>query len=156
MTLPSLLAAVASAGGGFLISLDGTSGTPHNVDMTAIDPSNAVAGVRVNRNGTLQKYTIAQTWATIGSTWAVPVTSTVGDSHWVRATKVSGDDPNNNNDGFGSWLNITGTKEWSHIQSVIGSKGPTVIKLEIATDSGGSNIVATGYYTFTATVEGTS
>jgi hypothetical protein len=140
----------------FVVSLSGTSGSPHNVDHSAIDPLNSVAGIRILRNGGLQKYTIAQTWATIGNTWGIPIQFDIGDNYWVRATKISGDTPNNENDGFGSWLNITATKGWSHIQTVIGSRGPTVIKIEIATDSGGSNIVATGYYEFTAAVTGTS
>lgn len=153
MTLPTLLAAVASGGGGFLVTLSGSSGSPNNYTSTVTDPSNAEAGIRLLRDGSLQRV-VSGTWTDwFTNEWGEPEFTTAGDTYWVQATLVNGDSPTQTNAGFGSWLQLNATHEWSHLQNVVGTDGPTKIKLEIATDAGGSNIVATGYYQFTATVD---
>ncbi|MHC4371641.1 MAG: hypothetical protein ACYSW8_28840, partial [Planctomycetota bacterium] len=119
------------------------SGSPNLAPALATDPANAEAGWRLLRDGSLQR-TITGTYSDFSTEWGTPESSTVGDGYWVRATKISGIDPNGTNSGFGTWLQLNATREWSHLQTTIAATGPTKIKLELATDSGGSNIVATG------------
>jgi hypothetical protein len=136
----------------FVTLLSGSSGSPNTAPAIATDPLNAEAGWRLLRDGSLQR-TITGTYSDFSTEWGTPESTTVGDNYWVRATKSSGIDPTGTNSGFGTWLQLSSTRTWSHLRTLIGSDGPTKIKLELATDSGGSNIVATGWYQFTATVE---
>lgn len=137
----------------FVVTLTGSSVSPNNYTVNETDPANAEAGLRLLRDGSLQRV-VSGSWTDWFTTeWGDPEGTTVGDDYWVQATLVSGDTPTQTNAGFGSWLQLNATHEWSHLQSVVGQDGPTKIKIEIATDSGGSNIVATGYYQFTAIVE---
>jgi hypothetical protein len=135
-----------------VILLSGTTGSPNLAPSTQTDPVNAEAGWRLLRDGSLQR-TITGTYSDFSTEWATPESTTIGDGYWVRATKISGVDPTGTNSGFGTWLQLSSTRTWSHLQTTIGADGPTKIKLELSTDASGTPIVATGYYQFTATVE---
>lgn len=74
--------------------------------------------------------------------WVIPTDYQEGP-YWIRATFVADNAPDTGT--LDVWISMASNVfwGWSH-------NGPTArtgtIKVEIATDSGGSNIVATGYY----------
>lgn len=138
---------------GFKVTLSGTAGSPNLATAQVNDPTNAEAGWRTTDDGGLEATTTG-TWSDYSDEWGRPLATGRGSHYWVRATNDNGGDaPTGTNAGFGTWLAMSSTREWSHLRTTIGQDGPTRIKLEIATDSGGTNIIATGYYEITALVE---
>jgi len=72
---------------------------------------------------------------------------------WCRATNNTGSNPTGGS-GLGTWLTLVpggSDRLWSWTRTTIGTTSGS-IKVDIATDSGGSNIVATGYYAGSAEV----
>lgn len=81
-----------------------------------------------------------------GDLWFTPVTPGIGANYWVRATVTSG----SFSSGIaGTWLNLGTSRSWSRSQNSIGSS-TVQFTIDIASDSAGSNIVATGSFTLTA------
>lgn len=80
--------------------------------------------------------------------WFTPTTTGKGTGHYLRATAVSGAtlDPDNDWWPGSGWVSLAGVQNLG-IAAGTGT-GVAVYTLEIATDSGGSNIVCTGTYTF--------
>jgi hypothetical protein len=104
------------------------------------------------RNGELQDNVTYEGVQYFGNgQWYVPLTTTIGDSYWVRMTLNSGTDPGKDNpyssvDDFGTsgtWyaLSDTNAHTWRWVQSTVGTTTANVT-FDIASDSGGSNIVA--------------
>lgn len=81
-----------------------------------------------------------------------------GKDLWIKATQTGvttpGDAPNVG-DSTDSWLKVRGTssanRSWGWTQTGLGITEGTV-KVDLSTDSGGSTIVATGYYKGTAEI----
>lgn len=78
---------------------------------------------------------------------------TPGADTWIRATLLSGTSPNGGN-SLNTWHQVTGamgvTRAWAWTRTAVGDGAGTTtgsLTVEIATDSGGSNVVATGTYT---------
>lgn len=71
-------------------------------------------------------------------------------TYYIRATLMSGTTPTGGT--LGSWLALSSNRSWNLIKAGPGS-GTLVsyLKIEIARDSGGATIVATGYYQLAAT-----
>lgn len=86
--------------------------------------------------------------------WFAPSGSLAG-TYYIKATQTGvttpGDAPSAGSDSLDSWLSLAFERQWFWTQSGAGNTAGTV-KVDIATDSGGSNIVATGYYRGSATV----
>lgn len=83
-----------------------------------------------------------------GSRWYNPTTVGIGTTHWIRATAtdVVNSAPNAGS-GVGTWLQLTSDRFWEvNLNDFVGggSSQTRFVRLlfEIATDSGGSNIVA--------------
>jgi hypothetical protein len=129
-------------GGGLVIPMPGGS-----TSDTVFDPADALATVTINRDGTLTgtggDFGFSHNWYRNGG-------ATIGDGFWVRATVTSGG--LSGGSGTGTWLQLSSSRNWQRNRTTVGSSAGT-ITLEIATDSGGTNIVTSGSYTLTATVE---
>ena len=82
------------------------------------------------------------------SSWFFPTTPGIGTTHWVRATQVSGDAIGG--DSLGVWLQLNAIRTWERHVNTFGFEKVGVITVEIATDSGGVTVIATGNITFTA------
>ncbi len=101
-------------------------------------------------NGVQAIYTSIDT----GTDWVIPHNFQEGP-YWFRGTLESGDAPNIGL-ALGVWTSVSNdVNNFSFGWQKTGGNGTVsgTVKVEIATDSGGSNIVATGYYKGTATNE---
>jgi Putative phage tail protein len=86
------------------------------------------------------------------SAWFLPLTAGVGSSYWVKATVVAGNTPSGNTTG--SWLAASGNLVW--YDSVTGGPGTgkdTQLQVQVATDSGGTNIVSNAVHYITASID---
>ena len=96
-----------------------------------------------NSNGTIQTGTSDGGMQSAGN-WATPTTTGIGSSYWIRFTQTgsSGGPITNTGNARGVWIQITPVLYFGISVTANGAfyKQYTV---EIATDSGGSNIVAT-------------
>lgn len=83
-----------------------------------------------------------------GSRWYNPTTAGIGDTHWIRATPSNVfNGGSNNNSGLNTWLQLNTDRFWElNLNDFVGTGSSssrfTRLLFEIATDSGGSNIVA--------------
>lgn len=137
------------------VALSGTLGAPNTYYAFAQYPGgSAKEYLRANTNGKLEEATSTingnlGAYNQIGTEWVVPLTTYVGN-YWIRATKISGD--NLTSGTLNSWISLnSNSPEWQ----LTAYKGQALggidykqilLKLEIATDAGGSTIVDTGYY----------
>lgn len=125
------------------------------------------SAVRFNSDGTYDKGvansgSTTPTYTQLGD-WVTP-TSAAGDGFWFRATETSYTETETNPSVFGTkngtmatWLAHTTNPEWL-LESDTNSAGEGniewIITIDIATDSGGSNIVATESFTLRGNVPG--
>lgn len=111
-------------------------------------PNSATVGLRFQTDG--------EVWAdTSGSytfrhRWYTPTTAGIGNSYWVRATVTSGVTPTTGT--VGSWLALSSNQTWTVTQPGEDGITASVLSISIASDSGGSNILATASYTLLAEV----
>lgn len=142
------------------ISLSGTAIAPNTSVGVATEPTNAVAGWRFNVDGTVERFVSGSyaDWDTDPEEW-VGNLQNPNDEYWIRFTLDSGDAATTITGGAGVWNKISGSGEaLALITWTQGSVGTLsgVYQVDIATDSGGSNIIATGYYEGTATQNSSS
>lgn len=149
-----------------VLNLSGTEGTPKSVSKTSVNPSSSVqAGWLVAANTisllSIEKGEIQAAgwllWDTpsyasdnSSTDWVIP--HDFDATYYVRATLVAGSNPLMSS-GMDVWLSLVpegANREWRWLQSVEGEITGT-IKLEIASDSDGNDVLATGYYKATAT-----
>lgn len=144
-----------AAASGEVITLYGTTGSPITFSEFDISPGQAKAEWEFRADGTVwqDKANSASSQYAAGVSWNSGQPSPDRD-YWIRFTANAGDAPDVISHTIGTWaqLNTTRWVGWE----VIGlgfqiSSGS--VKVDIATDSGGSNIVATGYYGGTADME---
>lgn len=138
-----------------VVTLSGSSGTPNTSVCIDADPNDTTAGWLFNTNGSVQRYNgnpPVLVGFQVGVEW---ISASPLIDYWIRFTTESGDAANGG-DSLGIWHQVGGAGAsnrsvlWE--QTVIGTRAGTA-KVEIATDSGGSTIVATGYYSGSAEVE---
>ena len=157
-----------STGGGSpseTISLSGTSGTPNfyfssNTPIFTNNPPTGydlTMGFEFKANGILYTYELtngppaglASVQPYITGEWC-NVTPTT--TYYIRATTVAHTGrPPNYGDSLNTWLALSSDRGWYHQSTTVyGAYGyeEYTLKVEIASDSGGSNILDTGYYTF--------
>lgn len=135
------------------ITLSGTSGSPNVASATAISPDNCFAEWILQTDGTIDKNTTTgSSQFQTGIEWDSDQ-PTPAATYYVRATADTGDAPTSGS-GTGTWLALTTqrTWRWTEVRNGFFSKIGAV-KLEIDTVGDGSNIVATGYYRGSASVE---
>ncbi len=107
------------------------------------------SGVKLDADGNQYYMGATGSWFldTTPNTWLITGTN---DRFWVRATLNSGT-LDHLNSGTGSWLQLNADRNWSFLDATTGDGADTVsLKLEIATSSTGSNILATETYTMSA------
>lgn len=143
----NFLAAAILADAPGIPKLSGTSGSPNTSIDTEVGAT-ATAGWRLLTTGRMQRI-VASTYTNFSdeafSKGGTAINAT--QDLWVRATLDSGSTPDRGT--IGSWEKYVGSgsavRTWEWDQTTNGNKIGTV-QLDIATDSGGTNIVATGYY----------
>lgn len=96
--------------------------------------STAIASFTLNTNGSC-----ANSPSTAPGNWYSPTTTSIGDNYWVRATVTSGSLSSGTVD---SWLQLNTFRAWTRQNGGIDGTLSATITLEIASDSGGSTIVA--------------
>jgi hypothetical protein len=107
------------------------------ISDNAINPDDAVAGVTFSPNGILAGL---GTGTSVGNNWFSPTTSAAGDNYWIRLTVNSGTSPSSGTTG--TWLQLNTNRSWDWVVSV----NITItadVTIQIASDSGGTNIVST-------------
>jgi hypothetical protein len=115
-------------------------------DTAVFGISDAGVSLSINSDGTVQIN--ASTSGLLDSyDWITPTTGST--AHFVRATVTSGSFTSGATD---TWEALTSNREWSVDQSVPGSKQVSAL-FQIATDSGGANVVVSANITLEATVD---
>ncbi len=150
------IVATAIYGGGEKVTLSGTSGSPNLANCTRAQSfGSATAAWSFQTDGTVD-YTLNCTttqWQN-NVEWIDSQPSPQGD-YWIRATVDAGSTPGGS--AVGSWLKLTGSgaanRSWDWTKTLPGAGTVSgTLRIEIATDAAGSNIVATGYYRGVATL----
>lgn len=136
-----------------VVTLSGSSGTPNTATDFAISPANSYVYWMFNADGTIdllklqgadqfEKFSPDQ-WCNL----------TPEQDYWIRFTHNAGDASNLGHTS-GTWFAMTSAigQGWEETTDGFSTyEGSS--KVEIATDSGGVTIVATGYYGGRADVE---
>lgn len=108
-----------------------------------LSPGTAAASVSFRSDGVID----ATNDSPLG--WFRPAQAGVGAGYWIRATLASGTTPSGA--ALGTWLQLNVNRTWALTRLSLGSVNCS-LNISIATDSGGTNIVATGTAGITATV----
>lgn len=136
-----------------VITLSGTTGSPNTSTDFAISTNDAYVRWFFNSDGTVDRLKLqgADSFEIFGpSQWSNG--TPIGD-YWLRFTHNAGDAANLGNSS-GSWLAMTTALSQGWQETTNGFAVTTgSSKVEIASDSGGTTIVATGYYGGTASIE---
>ena len=141
------------------ITLSGTSGSP-NTHFVTSEVSNPSGGWIFDNEGRVYKADTMWTKDTQfqDSTEWNGSQDAPTDDYWIRFTEHSFGDGGGTreyqNAGLGTWYKVSGASSTDRAFGVedLAGDGQTdfTVKVEIASDSGGSNIVATGYYQMAA------
>ena len=127
----------------FTVSLAGLFGA----DGTVYPPGTAYAGIIFNSNATLSVENSNSGVQSAGN-WGTPTTTGIGSSYWVKFTQTSNYGIGGLGGGSeygspkGTWIQISSNPTFGVQRSTNGLSGATYT-VQIASDSGGSNIVAT-------------
>lgn len=135
--------ALLGAGGGPVYRLD----TDTYLD-SALSPTDASTTLNINSNGTVVA-TGANTGTLASYNWITPTTGST--TYYVRATLTSGTFTSGTT---GTWLALSSNRSWntSYISDTPGNK-VTTATFEIATDSGGTNVVVSASISLEAIVD---
>lgn len=119
------------------------------VEIVAVSsgtPSTVTATITFNADGTISGTTAGFASHTFADNWYKPTTSSIGNSYWIRATVATGTNLTSPSSGTtGTWLQLSSARAWSNTISSVTNK-QTRLNIDIASDSLGSNIVASGIY----------
>jgi hypothetical protein len=127
---------------GFTVSM------PSSLTVLAATLSpNAVATIRFETDGVITM--IRVNGGTTTSAWGSPTSSGEGANYWVRATLDSGTSPSG--PALGSWHQLSSARAWALTQTSSGVSS-CQLTIQIASDSGGSNILSTCTVTLEAEV----
>lgn len=122
-----------------------SNGGTLNPSASAMAPTSAIATLTFGTDGTI---TIAGSGTSNQTAyWYKPATSGIGSSYWLRVTVNSGSSLTGSSTG--TWLQLSTSRSFNLTSSGNGVLS-TNITIEIATDSGGSNIVASASATLSA------
>jgi len=135
------------------VSLEGTTGTPISFFDQSGGLDDLVMGWTFDSNGNIYKYeniynvSGAGTYLYSTSTW---VNTTPSTTYYIRVSNFAGNNLSTGDSAtLNSWIALTTTRTFRYRDardiSSYGNESGTM-KVEIASDSGGSNILATGYY----------
>ena len=153
----NLLFAISGSSTAGKWALSGTSLSPNNANTLKSSPTDAVASWIFNLDGTVDRTQTAGTSQFQTNVEWDTDQPTPGTDIWLKAITDSGDAPTSG-DSLGVWHVLNGSGEanltftWTETTDGVAETTGT-IRVDLATDSGGSNIVATGYYKGKANVE---
>lgn len=105
----------AAGGGGVTITVTGAS-----ISDTGSNPNDGTAGLRVNRDGTIDRYRQNLSGYSYLNDWADPAAADVGDDYEVRLTVNSGASPTHGNT-TGTWLALSAARYWWLNRSTLGT-----------------------------------
>lgn len=111
-------------------------------------PGSATASLTLGTDGTINNGSNDSSGGP--AYWYTPTTVGIGSNYWVRMTLNSGDAFTTGT--VGSYLQLSSSRAWTLQEAVIGTKTNSCT-IQIATDSGGANVVASGTISFTAVVQ---
>lgn len=120
---------------------------PSTIQDDAVDPANASVQLDLDENG---EGSYDQFGGAVSFSWFSPNSLGIGAGYWVRMTVNSGTTPSGSSTG--SWLSLATARTWTLTRTSVGTTTANVT-VAIATDSGGSNVVATRTFTMTAFVD---
>lgn len=151
--MPFALLGFASTGLG-PVGLAGTTVSPRTAFDSTVTPFLATVDWEFRTDGTVYKvedFSVpVETQDNAATTW-YPDGSPPTGTYWIRFTVYSGDTPDSG-DAMTTWHTLASVdRTFGYNRSTTGTESG-IIKVEIATDSGGTNIVATGYYEGTVDV----
>jgi hypothetical protein len=137
-------------------SLSGTSVSRNQVSDSQTSPTDSDVYWEFNTSGQVWKHDTTGTQLNDGVEFTDEQDSPTVDL-WIKATLDNGDAPTSG-PALGSWWQVTGgsgsTRRWTWTETTDGfATTAGTIKVELSTDSGGTPVVATGYYRGTASVE---
>lgn len=113
-----------------------------DIDGAAFPPTAAFAEYRFQTDGTIT-YGNNSTFSGSMGNWASPTTTGIGSSYWVRFTETASDgDSTVIGSARGVWIQMSSARIFG-LEKTTGGLAYRVYTIQIATDSGGSNIVAT-------------
>jgi len=101
------------------------------------------AGIRVNSDGTIDKY---GPWSTdfnqidSSTDWVIP--NILANGHYARVDVLSGDAPDPAASATGTWLPISANPHWWFFCNTVLTPTEGLWRLRIARDSGGIDVVA--------------
>jgi len=127
--------------------LTGTTGSPNVSTDSDFSSGTATSGWNFNSDGTLDRYQSGSPvqWDTDPEQWIQNNLDPARDL-WIRFTTNAGDLPTTSTGTLGvTWNPVSSLAQILWVQSGVGDSGGSC-KVEIATDSGGANIIMTGYY----------
>lgn len=144
---------------GAIYTLSGSTG-----DRTATCTTSGATSARSiwtfqSAGGVVYDLACANTTYQSGVEWIDAAHKPPATNIWIRATADTGSVPNDGSDALNTWLVLVGpgqsNKSWKWFRSFAdpGTYQGSV-KVELSTDSSGTNIIATGWYGGTATANG--
>jgi len=112
-----------------------------SIEGTAYPGDEAFASYAFYTDGDVLKFTSDGNAAL--APWTTPVTSGIGSSYWIRFTQTATfGGSTETGDGRGIWYQLSAIRNFGLSRTANGAGGRTYT-VDIASDSGGSNIVAT-------------
>lgn len=135
------------------ITLTGTVGSPTLVGLIASSSDYARVGQTFVTDGSITEASgTGGNSNTLFGNWC---NVTPSQTYYIRCTQISTSDPGVGSAGdaqpLNTWLALSSSRSFMVIDTTptltYGTRN-TVVKIEIASDSGGSNILATGYYKY--------
>ena len=123
------------------------TGTENTLSQTTSSSDLSIIGFTLRSDGYTYDYANTTESSTFAD-WASPVGTTgIGSNYWVRVIATTTDPtPALTTQGtFNSWLSLSSARSFGYSKNISGSTGTNEVEfsVEIATDSGGSNIVGT-------------
>lgn len=135
------------------ITLSGTSGTPILVGLIVSDSNYARVGLTFYTDGSITEASGAG--GNGNSAFGNWCNVTPSQTYYIRCTQISTSAGSFGSAGdvspLNTWLALSSGRSFYVIDTrdtLVYANENTVVKIEIASDSGGSNILATGYYDF--------
>lgn len=133
---------MAGGDNGVVVTL---SVVPGGYTRTELSPTDADCTITYSTNGAVS---ITDDFSSSGS-WRSPNETGIGSGFWIRWTNTSG---TLSSGTAGSWLALSSSRSFGVLFTGTNGTKTCTGTVEIATDSGGSNVVASGSVTITATV----
>lgn len=82
----------------------------------------------------------------LATAWALPLQAGIGAGYWLRCTRLSGSIPGGGSSSGLSWVSLSASIAWN-LNAPINGYRESYLQIQIASDSAGLAIVATGYIT---------